>query len=379
MSAPNTICFIQYLNALETNLEHLSQAVAKNGYRVTVITVSPTDKEIFENIDGRYFYRIPVKGSRHKKSNTLSFIFKTIKLLNQQNFTIVHIGHSPSFFFLLKLLSRCNSKFIFHVLSYPISDSRLKVIKAMLSTFFQCLFMDKVIVQSDELKNKMLGIRNLKRTEIIDVGFNKNYFYPIDEKKRLLYKRNLNFSHDQPLIIYCGVISSSRQLDILIKAFKMVLEVFPSANLLMIGDGDSLDDLKALTDSLSISKNVTFLGRVPHDQVVNYICIGDIGISYIPVNESYNYNPPLKTFEYLACGLPTIASKTVSNRIIIKDKFNGILIDDSMDAVATGIIDLLKNKELQDLLKRNARNSILNYDFENITLTSLIPLYRSLF
>ena len=168
MGSFNKICFIQYLSALETNIEHLSRAVSNNGYSVTVITASSTGKAISENIDGRYFYRIPVKGCRHKKSNILSFIIKTIKILNQQNFSIVHIGHSPSFFFLLKLLSRCDSKFIYHVLSYPISDSHIKAIKSMLGTFLQCFFMDKVIVQSAELKNKMPGIRNLKRTSIIE-------------------------------------------------------------------------------------------------------------------------------------------------------------------------------------------------------------------
>jgi hypothetical protein len=55
-----------------------------------------------------------------------------------------------------------------------------------------------------------------------------------------------------------------------------------------------------------------------------------------------------------------------------------MLIDDSINAVAAAIIHLLKNQDLQALFKKNARNSVLNKDFENIAQTSLIPLYRSL-
>jgi glycosyltransferase involved in cell wall biosynthesis len=378
MSAPNTVCFVQYLYAIETNIEHLSKAVSELGFSVTVITASPTDQEILENIDGRIFYRIPIKGSRNKKSNTLSFILKTIKFLDEHDFSIVHIAHSPTFFILLKLLSRRDSKFIYHLLSYPISNSHLKAIRAMLSTFIQSLFIEKVIVQSEELKRKMIGIRNLKRTDIVDVGFNKNFFYPIDEKRRISCKKNLKIAQDHPLAIYSGIISSSRQLDRLIIAFKMVLEAVPTANLLMVGDGDSLEELKDLAQSLSISESVIFLGRVPHDQVINYLCISDVGISYIPINENYNYNPPLKTFEYLACGLPTIATQTESNRRIITDGLNGILINDTPDDLANSIISLLKDKNKRKFLSSNARNSIMQYDYGNIAKTALVPLYRKM-
>lgn len=145
-----------------------------------------------------------------------------------------------------------------------------------------------------------------------------------------------------------------------------------------VKDGNDLDEIKALARSLQIEKSIIFTGRIPHDEVVNYIGMADIGISYIPINENYNYNPPLKTFEYLACGLPTIATRTESNCRIIKDGFNGILVDDTPEDVETSIINLVKDKNKQAFLRKNARKSIMAFDFEHLARNCLVPLYEEL-
>jgi glycosyltransferase involved in cell wall biosynthesis len=372
------ICFIQYLENLEANIEHLSKSISENGYDVTVLTISNTDQETFEVLDERKFYRIPLKGSRNKKINILLFIAKTVKYLKNNDFAIVHIGHSPRYFSLIKILSLCDAKFIYHLLSYPISLSRLKTIKQMLIIFIQCLLMDRIIVQSDELKKKMIGIRSLKKTYVIPVGFNKRYIYPIDKTKAHNLRRLLKIKEDQPLLVYCGVIAKSRQLNLLLEAFRKVYEIIKGAKLLIIGDGDALEELKRFAITIGVTNNTIFTGRVPHHEVVNYIGIGDIGISFIPINENYNYNPPLKTYEYLGCGLPTIATSTESNRRIIKDGYNGILVDDTPAEIANAAVDLLNNETKRFMLASNARKSVLNNDFKHITKTALIPFYKGL-
>jgi len=179
-------------------------------------------------------------------------------------------------------------------------------------------------------------------------------------------------------LVYCGVIAKLRQLDRLINAFERVHQIYGASKLLMIGDGNALEEIKALAHVLKIEKSIIFTGRIPHDEVVNYIGMADIGVSYIPINENYHYNPPLKTFEYLACGLPTIATKTESNCRIITDGFNGILVNDTSEDVAMAVIGLLQDKNKQAFLRKNARKSIMRFDFEYLTKTRLIPLYEEL-
>ena len=115
-----------------------------------------------------------------------------------------------------------------------------------------------------------------------------------------------------------------------------------------------------------------FIHQNRHLAGKGFIGIADLGISYIPINENFNYNPPLKTFEYLACGLPLIATRTVSNCRIIKNGFNGILINDTPDDISNSIINLLQDKKMQAVLKKNARKSIMDFDFEYTFIYYLI-------
>jgi glycosyltransferase involved in cell wall biosynthesis len=372
------ICYIQYFVDLETNIEHLSKAIAEINFDVTIITISPTDKELHEVVDGRKYYRIPLKEDKRSKKSVLFFILKIIKYLRKNDFDIVHIGHSPRYFGLIRIFSPCHAKFIYHSLSYPISSSALKAKKAMLLIYLQCLLMDKVIIQSKELMNKWIGIRNLQRTSVVPVGFNKSYFYPLNDKIKRQLRREMGLEDQKSLLVYCGVMSRSRKLDLLLEAFRNAMEITKDIKLLMIGDGDALEELKKTAATLKISEKIIFTGKIPHQEVVNYIGVGDIGISYIPINESYNYNPPLKTYEYLSCGLATIATNTESNKKIVKSGFNGILANDCPHEFGTAIVKLVKNKKMRRTIASNARKSIIKNDYKNIARVKLVPLYNNI-
>ncbi|MDL1979229.1 MAG: glycosyltransferase family 4 protein [Deltaproteobacteria bacterium] len=372
------ICYICYRRFPDTNFQHYSKAVSDNGYHVTVVSFLDTGQEVFEILDGRKIYRIPLPSNRGKRSSMFTFILHVVKFVNRHDFSIVHIHHTCAYFSLIRMLASNGAKFVYHTTSYPISNTRLQAQKDMIITFIQSLLMNKIIVQSEELKEKLIGIRGLKRTEVIPVGFNRKILYPIAENEKRRLRNLLNIHKNGPVLVYCGVIAKLRQLDRLMEAFKKVQTIFEDVKLVMIGDGNALEEIKTLASSLQIEKNMIFTGRIPHHEVVNYIGIGDIGISYIPINENYHYNPPLKTFEYLACGLPTVATRTVSNCKIIKHDFNGILCNDSPEDVLMSIVNLLRDKDKQTLLRKNARKSIMAFDFEHITKTKLIPLYESL-
>lgn len=377
-SAKPKICYICYRSSPETNLEHYSKAVVDSGFDVTILATSDTGEETFEVLDGKKIYRIPLKGERNKRRTRLSFTLKAVRFLNKHDFSIVHIHSSCAYFGLIGMLTSNDAKFIYHTTSYPIAISHSRTVKKMIFIFLQCFFMNKIIVQSEELKEKLIGIRNLNRTQVVPVGFNKNFFYPIRENEKHRLRSSLNIHKNDPVLVYCGVIAKLRQLARLIEAFERVHQIYGASKLLMIGDGDALTEIKSFARSLQIEKNIIFTGRIPHNEVVNYMGIGDIGISYIPINENYHYNPPLKTFEYLACGLPTIATRTESNCRIIKDGFNGILVNDTPEDVAMAVIGLLQDKNKQAFLRKNARKSIMRFDFEYLTKTRLIPLYEEL-
>jgi glycosyltransferase involved in cell wall biosynthesis len=253
---------------------------------------------------------------------------------------------------------------------------RLHVYKRLIIVFLQSLFMNAVIIQSNEQKERWLGTGRLKRTKIVPIGFNSKKLYPISENEKLILRKQKGIELGQIVLIYAGAISRTRNLRRLFESIKEVGNQFENIRLVMVGDGDAFDDLKVLAIRMKIDKYVTFTGRVAYDEMVEYYGIADIGISYIPINKNFNYNPPLKTYEYLACGLPCVATSTVSNCMIVKDKSNGILTEDSVQSIANGIISLLKNKDILENIKLNARKSVASHSFDIIAERYLMSIYE---
>jgi glycosyltransferase involved in cell wall biosynthesis len=375
MKKKKRVCFICYRKFPDTNFENYSKFVAENGYDVSVITYLCKNQLQYEIADKRKIWRIKLPGKNSNQKKILYFIKETVKILKKHNFSIIHIHHSCKYFLLLKLLNFKKSKYIYHITSYPIGKTHFQSLKQMMIMYLQSLLFDKIIIQSCELKEKLIGIRKLKKATVVPIGYNAKLFYPNSDEQKILFRKKLKINKHEAIAIYIGAISKFRELDRLIEAFKFVKKEIPGAKLLMIGNGNNLPNLKIFAKKNKLEKNIIFLGNIPHKKIPKFINIADIGISYIPINENYNYNPPLKTFEYLACGLPTIATKTVSNSKIICDEINGILTSDDPLHIAHAIINLLLNESKRFYLSKNAIKSVKDKDFETITKKKLIPIY----
>ena len=111
--------------------------------------------------------------------------------------------------------------------------------------------------------------------------------------------------------------------------------------------------------------------------VPEYLGIADIGISYIPINEFFDRQPALKTLEYLAGGLPVIATNTAGNRLFIKHGYNGLLTGDDEDGLAQAIESLAADRKLREELACNSRGSVKDFDWTQIVKGQLLPVYET--
>jgi glycosyltransferase involved in cell wall biosynthesis len=93
-------------------------------------------------------------------------------------------------------------------------------------------------------------------------------------------------------------------------------------------------------------------------------------MSYIPITDFFDHQPPTKTFEYLMAGMPVVATGTVENRRLITE-INGILTGDSEDDVFAGLRNLLVARHRFD--SREIHRSIQQYSWEDIVLKDCLP------
>ena len=145
----------------------------------------------------------------------------------------------------------------------------------------------------------------------------------------------------------------------------------------IIGDshGNELAELKALVKERNLQDYVTLHGYIQHSQLKAFFDKCNVGVSFVPMTEYYEYQPVTKSFEYVLSGLYTLATNTYSNKEIITPE-NGYLIDDTPESVAAGIEYISSNKTACS--STTIRNSLLNYQWKNIVNNNLKPILKQI-
>jgi len=213
---------------------------------------------------------------------------------------------------------------------------------------------------------------NLKNTytvcESISEIYNKLYNTDFKVVRNLpLYNFNTNENttknKNNKIIIYQGALNLGRGLEKVISAMKYLNGV----TLLIVGDGDITNYLKKHCINENVSEKVIFKGKVPFDDLINYTCTADLGISLEEnLGLNYYFALPNKIFDYIKAGVPVVGSDFPEIRKIILNYKVGILISDtSAQNLAKTIENLLNDKEKLNTLKANCYKAAKELCWEN--------------
>jgi glycosyltransferase involved in cell wall biosynthesis len=143
----------------------------------------------------------------------------------------------------------------------------------------------------------------------------------------------------------------------------------------IIGDGDEYEEIELLVKSLNLSDKVILHGRIPHFELKPYFDRCNIGISYVPLTEYYDFQPVTKSYEYILSGIFCIATSTYCNRQIISSD-NGLLIEDNPDAIAEALNQIYKQRD--GINSNTIRNTLLQNTWDNIVSNHLIPILKNI-
>jgi glycosyltransferase involved in cell wall biosynthesis len=180
------------------------------------------------------------------------------------------------------------------------------------SEFAVSLFVDRFIFITKGLRHhyeKYLYTKN-KPMRIIPSGIDTKLF-KINHDTSI--RKQHGISNKETLIGYVGVVSSLRHLSDVINALSKLPTKY---KLMIVGDGDDLENLKILAKSLSIENRVFFIGRIPHYDINKYMNNFDFGICHLPDTFVFRQSYPMKVLEYLASGDLVLASEINAHKEI---------------------------------------------------------------
>jgi glycosyltransferase involved in cell wall biosynthesis len=173
--------------------------------------------------------------------------------------------------------------------------------------------------------------------------------------------------------IYVGGITKHRGLQTLFHAIPLIIKQIPSFLLIIVGDGQELNNLKALVDKLNIEKYVLFTGFIDNNKIYKLIKRADIGLIPHIKCEHTDTTVPNKLFDYMGCGLPIIASDTIPLKRIINEEKVGITYEyNKPEKFFEAIVKIFgSDYDYGKNGKRSVKNRY-NWDIDSEKLNSLV-------
>lgn len=164
---------------------------------------------------------------------------------------------------------------------------------------------------------------------------------------------------------FVGTLKPWHDITTLLEAFIQMHQNHSNTKLLIVGDGPEKKRLEEYVASSNIVNSVEFTGSVDPTDIPGLLASMDVAVAPYKNLENF-YFSPLKVFEYMAAGLPVVASKVGQLTELIQDSKNGILITpDDSKAMADAFDRLLRNPDLRKLMGQEARTRVLsNYTWD---------------
>jgi len=178
----------------------------------------------------------------------------------------------------------------------------------------------------------------------------------VEEGREKNLRETLNFT-DTPVIGCVGRLRWEKGQVILIEAMPKVLERFPNARLLLIGDGPDRKKLESRASALGLADSIVWLGSVTHDDAMRYMSSMDVLV--VPsLFEGFG----LVAAEGMAAELPVVGSNVDGLAEVIEDNVTGYLVPpEDSELLAQAIIRLLSSPEMIKCYGRSGYDRISQY------------------
>lgn len=214
-----------------------------------------------------------------------------------------------------------------------------------------------VITVSNPIKGHVIGLGvDPNRVTVIHNGVDLASFDSA-------YGRGVRARHglgDATVVGFSGSLKPWHGVETLID----VLDGLPRVQLLIVGDGPERAHLEKLVLDRGLAKRVVFTASVTHDHIPEHLAAMDIGAApYLPQDNFYF--SPLKVVEYMAAGLPVVASDQGDIRLLVGHA--GLLVPAGDPTALSGAIKRLAgDRDLRGRLSEAARAQARDRDWTKV-------------
>jgi glycosyltransferase involved in cell wall biosynthesis len=212
------------------------------------------------------------------------------------------------------------------------------------------------------------------RKRVVKDGFNNSItaqngvelsdFEHLEEKPSL--RKKLELPLDKKIILYAGHLYGWKGADTILKTAKLLggeQDIF----FVVVGGGTEEQKIFAAKMKEGGIFNMLSVGHKLKKEIPQYLQSADILLlpNSAKSEESVKYTSPIKMFEYMASGVPIIASDLPSLREVLSEE-NALLIEpDNPQALAESIEKILNDTNLSSQIAQKAKDDVRKYTWDN--------------
>ncbi len=245
-----------------------------------------------------------------------------IKYAKQNNLPVVATLHSQ---FYKDFLRESHSKLIAKLM-----------LKNVIKTFDNCDECFAVNSNVADLYYYEYGIKN--RPNILKNGTD---FTPIIDANLDILKQELKIKSNEKVFLFVGRINYLKNIDFIARSLKILKEKNFKFKMLFVGSGPDEQKFKALVNSLDLSEDVMFFGRITdREKLSKLYALSDLFL----FPSLYDCNS-LVQIEAASQSTPTLFLEGSATACAITDNENGYLSKNSEQAYANKILEIFNDTE----------------------------------
>jgi len=333
-------------------------------YRIDLVIGKELRKDILKRILNKKINLIQIRPfkARHNFLYDPILLLKLLGLFKRGRYDIVHT-HATKSGILGRIAARIAGVPIIihglHVNALEVFDSKFINVTTMLLEKITSKFTDAHISVSEIVSQKYLEYGIGKRIKYFTVrsGMELNKFFNakgnVDNQQK---RQELGLAGECFIIGNVGRLEASKGHHFLFRAIKEILKFRKDQpiKLLVIGEGEDKEKLIKYTKVLNLEKNVIFTGY--REDVEKLMALMDIFVL-----TSLREGLPRVLVQAAAVGMPSIAFNIDGVSEILKDNYNGFLVEPTnIKQLVERIIKYIDNKELIRLHGKNGQNVVRN-------------------
>ncbi len=144
------------------------------------------------------------------------------------------------------------------------------------------------------------------------------------------------------------------------------MQYLPDCQLFIVGTGDVLSKLKAMTATLNLTDRITFKPRQTPDILFNYTALANIGLSLDKdVSANAHFSLPNKVFEYIKAGTPMVVSNLPERLHIVKQYEVGVVAESVTPQAIVAAVKELSDPALLSRCRENCKTAARELTWEN--------------